>query len=119
MKVTQFAKWCGVSGVLVGFLFMGFYYWVYSCNPFHFPVGQEPNTGNIEGQAFARTVDDVMWYAVPGLVLQVFTIWSSWLANVVVWVIAALLNGPIYYCAGLLLGVVAKGCASCYAKVMK
>jgi hypothetical protein len=52
--------------------------------------------------AIYRAIESAMFILCPGLWLQVFTIgigsWFAWM----LWAMAALMNGPIYYFIGLI-----------------
>jgi len=50
-----------------------------------------------------------MFVLCPGLFLQVLTIGTSDRLALIMWVIAALLNAPIYYLVGLLFAAIMKG----------
>lgn len=85
-------------GILVGFTVMALYWFDYRFNPFHLPPLPPLYT----------FLEKVMFVLCPGLLLQFFTIGTSDRLGWAMWVLAALLNGPIYYALGLLLVAITK-----------
>ena len=75
---------------------MGLYWYDYNYNPFHLP----PPT------PFYNFLENAMFILCPGLVLQVFTIGTGDRLGWLMWVVAALLNGLIYYILGRILTAV-------------
>ena len=72
-------------------------------DPFHLPtVGHAPP--NYSAPPLYWIINDGVFVLCPGTLLQVFTIdiggWVSWF----MWILAVLLNGPIYYVVGLVVG---------------
>ncbi len=55
-----------------------------------------------------NVVEKMMFVLCPGLFLQVFTIGAGDRLGWVMWVFAALLNGPLYYLLGMLVASVAR-----------
>jgi len=92
---TRFA----LAGIAIGFTFMGMYWFDYRYNPFHLPP--PPPLYNL--------LEKAMFVLCPGLFLQFFTIGTSDRLGWAMWVLAALLNGPIYYLVGLLFVAIVKG----------
>jgi hypothetical protein len=86
-------------GVLIGFSWMGLYWFDYKYNPFHLPP--PPSLYNL--------LEKAMFVLCPGLVLQIFTIGTSDRLGWAMWVLAAFLNGPLYYLLGLLFVAIMKG----------
>jgi hypothetical protein len=91
MFASKLPRRLALVGVLVGFTFMALYWLDYTYNPFHLPPPPP----------IYRFLEKAMFVLCPGLLLQIFTIGVDRLAWVM-WVLAALLNGPIYYLVGLL-----------------
>jgi hypothetical protein len=88
-----------LAGLFLGFAWMGLYWYDYKYNPFHLPP--PPPLYNF--------LEKAMFVLCPGLLLQIFTIGTSERLGWIMWVLAALLNGPLYYCAGLALAGIMKG----------
>ena len=86
-------------GIVIGFAFMGLHWFDYRFNPFHLPPPP----------LLYRLIEKAMFVLCPGLFLQVFTIGTSDWLGWVMWVLAALLNGPVYYLVGLLFAAIVKG----------
>jgi len=87
-----------LGGVLLGFALMGLYWYDYRYNPFHLPPPPP----------FYNFLEKAMFLLCPGLLLQFFTIGTSDRLGWVMWILAALINGPIYYCVGLIFDALAK-----------
>lgn len=72
-------------------------------DPFHLPIsGHVPS--NYRAPHMYWIINDGLFVLCPGVLLQAFTLemrgWFSW----VMWILAVLLNGPIYYVIGLAVG---------------
>jgi len=76
---------------------MALYWYDYKYNPFDLP----PVT------PLYNLLEKAMFLLCPGLLLQFFTIGTSDRLGWMMWILAALMNGPIYYCAGLILNALA------------
>jgi hypothetical protein len=88
-----------MAGVLIGFVLMGLYWYDYKYNPFHLPPSPP----------IYHFLEKVMFVLCPGLLLQVFTIGTSDRMGWGMWVLASLVNGPIYYLIGLIVAAIMKG----------
>ncbi len=99
-KLARKFAYVGIAlGVGVSLLWWG----VQIFDPFHLPtVGHAPP--NYREPLLAQIIDGSVFVLCPGTLLQVFTIdiggWVSWF----MWVLAVLLNAPIYYVIGLAVG---------------
>lgn len=105
--MSNLARKFGLIGFAVGAAAVLIWWLVQVSNPFHLPiVGHAPP--NYKEPLLSRVIDDTIFVLCPGTFLQVFTLemsgWFSWL----MWILAVLLNGPIYYAIGLLVGVLLK-----------
>jgi hypothetical protein len=87
-----------LAGTVLGFTLMGVYWYDYKFNPFHLPPPP----------SFYTFLEKAMFVLCPGLLLQVFTIGTSDRIGWTMWVLAALVNGPIYYGVGLISAVLVK-----------
>jgi hypothetical protein len=103
----NFARRFAVVGIAVGIAVALSWWFVRIFNPFHLPtLGQAPP--NYREPLLLTIFEDSVLLLCPGALLQVFTLemrgWFSWF----MWVLAVLLNGPIYYAVGLIVGTVMK-----------
>jgi hypothetical protein len=99
MIASKLPQRFALVGVSLGFTLMGLYLYHYKYNPFHLPP--PPPLYNF--------LEKAMFFLCPGLVLQFFTIGTSDRLGWTMWIVAALVNGPIYYGAGLILVALMKG----------
>jgi hypothetical protein len=90
MNKSKLPPRLAILGVLVGFTIMALYWYDYKYNPFHLPPPPP----------VYRFLEKAMFVLCPGLVLQVFTIGTSDRLGWTMWVVAALLNGLIYFLIG-------------------
>jgi hypothetical protein len=80
------------------------YWYDYKYNPFHFPTSEAVDRlTSFPAHPLYHLAEKVMFVLCPGLLLQVFTMNTSERVSLIMWVVVALLNGPIYYCVGLIL----------------
>lgn len=92
----------GAIGITIGFAFMAAYFCELQCDPFHFPTYEEQVAlGGYSPPPLYNFLEGLMFTLVPGLLAQPVGI-DGWVA-IVLWVVAVLLNGPIYFGAGALL----------------
>ena len=72
-------------------------------NPFHLPTWEQ-SPPDYRAPFLYWVINDSVFVLCPGSLLMFFTIgvrgWFSWL----MWIFAVLLNGPIYYVIGLVVG---------------
>lgn len=64
--------------------------------------------GTFSEPPLLRLFEDLTFVLCPGSFLFFFTMDMSDATNYVVWVVVALVNGPIYYCIGLVLAALMK-----------
>ena len=98
-----------VIGIIVGFGFMATSWYVYKYDPFHLPTWQEAEKiGSFSKPPLLNLFEDLTFFFCPGSFLFFFTMDMSDTANYVMWVVVALINGPVYYCVGLILAALMK-----------
>jgi hypothetical protein len=98
-----------IIGIIVGFGFMTASWYVYKYNPFHFPTAEQAEKiGNFSQPRQSRVFDDLTFVFCPGSFLFFFTMDMSDTANYLMWVVVALVNGPVYYCVGLIFAALMK-----------
>jgi len=96
-----------IAGIIVGFGFMLASWYVYKYNPFHLPTSEQAEKmGQFSEPLASRLFDDATFVFCPGALLFFFTTDMSDSANYIMWVVVALINGPVYYCLGLILAAV-------------
>jgi len=99
-----------LAGITLGFVVMALYWYDYEYNPFHFPTSETVDKfASFPAHPVYHIAEKAMFVLCPGLVLQVFTVGTGDNVALIMWVIAALLNGPIYYLVGLLVVAVVRG----------
>jgi hypothetical protein len=103
----KFALKFAVVGIVIGAAISLLWLSVQIFDPFHLPiVGHAPP--NYKQPPLAQLIDDGVFVLCPGTLLQVFTLdiggWVPW----IMWIFAVLLNGPIYFVLGLLVGTLLK-----------
>jgi hypothetical protein len=99
-----------LAGIVLGFVLMALYWYDYKYNPFHFPTSEAADKlRNFPTHPVYDVAEKAMFILCPGLYLQVFTIGTGDRVALTMWVIAALMNGPIYYLVGVLLAAFRKG----------
>jgi hypothetical protein len=104
MVASKLPRWFAVSGIVLGFTFMALYWYVYKYNPFDFPTAgmTDVRPGNYAPPIYSF-LETAMFVICPGLLLTALFKGLNDVLGLIVWGIAALLNGPIYYLAGLIL----------------
>jgi uncharacterized membrane protein len=92
-----------VIGIIVGFGFMAASWYVYKYNPFHLPTEQQAEKmGNFSEPPLSSLFDDLTFVFCPGSFLFFFTMDMSDATNYATWIMVALINGPVYYCVGMI-----------------
>jgi hypothetical protein len=75
---------------------MGLYWWDYKWNPFHYPTWEVAQTLTVfPTHRVHDFAEKAMFVMCPCLFIQVFAIGTGDAFALVLWVLAALLNGPI------------------------
>ncbi len=84
-------------------------WYVYKYNPFHLPTVQQAEKMNSFAEPpLLGLFDDLTFFFCPGSFLFFFTMDMSDTTNHIMWVVVSLINGPIYYCMGLILAALIK-----------
>jgi len=96
MIVSKVPPRFAMAGWLIGFVLMGLYWYDYKYNPFHLPPPPP----------LYHFFENAMFVVCPGLLLQFFTLGTSDRLGWVMWGLASLLNGPIYYVVGLIFATI-------------
>ncbi len=102
MTRSKLPRRFAVLGIAVGLTFAALYWYDYTYNPFHFPTWEKAPP-NYSAPPVYQFLEKLMFTLCPGLLLQIFTIHTGTLVTLTMWAFAVLVNGPIYYCAGLIL----------------
>ena len=99
-----------IIGIIVGFAFMAASCYVDKYNPFHLPTSEQAEKmGGFSEPLPLRLLDDMTFVFCPAsFPLFFFTMDMGERANYITWAVVALINGPIYYCAGLLFAALMK-----------
>jgi hypothetical protein len=96
-------------GIFIGFGFMAIWWYVDRYNPFHLPTREQAQTmGNFSAPPALRFLEDVTFLLCPASFLHIFTMDTGSTMTYLTWVIAALINGFIYYFVGLILASLLK-----------
>jgi len=99
------ARRLALAGIAVGFAFMALSWAVDKYNLFHLPTEEQlQGVPSYTEPVGSRLFDDAAFVFCPGSVIALMPMDLSTSAQLVVWVVIALLNGPIYYCVGLIIG---------------
>jgi hypothetical protein len=89
-----------IAGLVIGFAFMAAYFYALHYNPFHFPTQEQvQHLQSYSPPSLYTFLERLMFALVPALLFPAIGV-DGW-AAIVLWVMAVLLNAPIYYCAGL------------------
>ena len=104
---SNLARKFAIVGVAIGIAVALSFWFINIFNPFHLPnVNQVPP--NYREPLLLSVIDDSFFVFCPGTLLQVFTLemrgWFSWF----MWILAVLLNGPIYYAIGFVIDALLK-----------
>ncbi len=107
---SRLARRLAVIGIIVGSGFMATSWYVYKYDPLPTcPTWQRRRQmGTFSEPPLLRLFEDLTFVLCPGSFLFFFTMDMSDATNYVVWVVVALVNGPIYYCIGLVLAALMK-----------
>jgi hypothetical protein len=110
MIASKLPRRFALAGIVLGFALMALYWYDYTYNPFHFPTSEAADKlTSFPTHPVYHLAEKSMFVLCPGLFLQVLTIGTSDRVALVMWIIAALLNGPIYYLVGILFAAITKG----------
>ncbi|MGA7080963.1 MAG: hypothetical protein WBQ43_13655 [Terriglobales bacterium] len=110
MIASKLPRRFALAGIVLGFALMALYWYDYKYNPFHFPTSEAADKlTSFPPHPVYHLAEKGMYVLCPGLFLQVLTIGTSDRLGWAMWVLAAFLNGPIYYLLGLLFMAITKG----------
>ena len=99
-----------IAGIAIGLFLFAFWEFDYKYNFFHLPTAQEASRmqANYTAPPAYRFLERVTFVLCPGIVLGFFTMDMGETANVVMWLIVAVINLGVYYCLGLFLQALCK-----------
>jgi len=90
------------AGIAIGFAFMVMWWYIVTYDPFHLPTAEAPSS--YSAPALYWLLKDSIFVLCPGEIMGVFCMdCTGYTVPLLIWTVAALLNGPIYYCLGLLI----------------
>lgn len=104
MKKAKLPNVFGVGGVAIGLSFMGWSWYVYRYNPFHFPSSSTP--GNFTPPPLYNLLNDLTLILVPGVWLQFLTMDDGNLIAAIMWLLAVGINFLIYYGLGMAISAI-------------
>ena len=89
-------------GVLIGFALMLMWLYIDKYNPFHLPTVEAVQAmPSYTAPALYHYLQTSTFILCPAALLLNFTIHAGLFMNCLVWVVAAFLNGPLYFAVGL------------------
>ena len=104
---SNLARKFAYVGITVGIAVALSFWFISIFNPFHLPnVNQAPP--NYREPLLLSIMEDSYFVLCPGILLQVFTLEMRGWFSCFMWILAVLLNGPIYYAIGLVVGALLK-----------
>jgi len=92
-----------IVGVAIGFAFWALWWYDLTYNPFHMPTTEQLQGHPYDAPPLYSFLENLMYALFPGLVVRFFGLGAFERHAWVVWVVAALFNGAIYYCGGLVI----------------
>jgi hypothetical protein len=98
-----------IAGIIIGLGLFSFWLCVDKYNLFHLPTSEQVSKMHASYKAppiFWAVREATMWFC-PGLVLGILTMDLGPGANLIMWSIAIIINGALYYCLGLALRSIA------------
>lgn len=97
-------------GIVIGFAFMAIWWYIDRYDPFHLPTWRQAQTmGNFSAPPLLRLIEKLTFVLCPGSLLHLFTMDMGESTTHLTWVLAALINGPIYFTVGVVLAALMKG----------
>ena len=110
MIASKLPRRLAVAGILIGFAFMAVYWLDYKYNFSHLPTSAETQVHpGLQAPAWYLVADKLMVILCPGLLLQSVPVDGGVWFALVLWVLAALFNGPVYYLVGRFFIAILKG----------
>jgi hypothetical protein len=105
---SKLPKRFGFAGVAIGLGFMVFWHLQYKYNLFHFPTDQELTAmhRDYSPPALYTFIEHMAFTFVPGIWLGFFAMDLGDMAGIIAWIVASLINFPIYYCLGLIVSAI-------------
>jgi hypothetical protein len=98
-----------IAGIVIGIGLLTFWLCADKYNLFHLPTAEQASKmhANYKAPTIFWTVKKATVWLCPGLVLGIVTMDMAQNANLIMWLIAIVINGAIYYCLGLAIRAVA------------
>lgn len=95
----------GIVGLALGFAFTAMWWYIDTYDPFHLPTTEQVQAmpDSYPTPHLYTLLRELTFVFLPGIWLQVFTIHLGRLINYPIWLFAALLDGAIFYCIGVLI----------------
>ena len=98
-----------IIGIIIGIIMVSLYWYDYAYNPFHLPTVASVANQSSYSPPMAYTIfEKAMFILCPGLYLQIFTIGTGDKFAWILWLVAIILNGAIYYGVGALITFIVK-----------
>jgi len=95
-------------GVAIGFAFWALWWYDLAYNPFHMPTTEQLQGRPYDAPPLYSFLEDLMYALFPGLVVRFSGLGALEHHAWIVWVVAALFNGAIYYCVGLIIATLTR-----------
>jgi len=109
LTASSLPRRLAVVGIIVGIGFMANSWYVYKFNPFHLPtVEQAEKMDGFSPPPLLTLFEDLTFVFCPSSFLFFFTMDMSDTANFAMWIVVVFMNGPIYYCVGLIFAALVK-----------
>jgi len=108
-STSKVPRTLAVIGIVIGFGLMMIWWYADRYDPFHLPTWQQAQgMGNFSPPLLLTVLEDLTFVLCPGSFLHMFTMdWGNSMTYLT-WMVAALLNGPLYYVIGLVIVAVMK-----------
>lgn len=101
MSNYKISQKMAMIGIIIGVIVVILYWYDYTYNPFHLPtVATVTNQVSYSPPMAYTLFEKALFILCPGLYLQVFTIGTGVNIARVMWLVAIILNGVIYYGVG-------------------
>jgi hypothetical protein len=104
LTTSRVPRRLAVIGIVIGFGLMMTWWYVDKYDPFRLPTWQQAQTmGNFSAPPLLKFLEDLTFALCPGSYLHLFTMDMGNVMTYLTWIVAALLNGPLYYAIGLVI----------------
>jgi hypothetical protein len=92
-----------IGGIAVGVLLMLTWYYVDTFDTFHLPTVEQAQTmqGSFSAPWTYHALQTLTWLLCPAAMMQALAIHVPAMFTFAIWILAALINAPIYYGVGL------------------